>query len=137
MAKIIINKNCFKNLSKGVHTLRVNFKDGYAEGQFEVSDKITFTILDTTFTATAGMTWDDWNKSYNMGAGGNGIIGFGTTAVTTKVYLDSRYKNEWSWNSGGLWSNEDELYDANDVAQHASTVIQNGGVYGRSSDVPT
>lgn len=137
MAKIIINKNYFKNLSKGVHTLRVNFKDGHAEGQFEVNDKITFTILDTTFTATAGMTWDAWNKSYGMGAGGNGIIGFGTTVGTTKVYLDPRYKNEWSWNSGGLWSYEDELYDANDIAQHASTVIQNGGVYGRSSGAPT
>ena len=133
-----INKDYFKNLANGTHTLKVNFKDGHAEGQFEVKNKITFTILDTTFTATAGMTWNDWNLSYGTGAGGNGIIGFGATVGTTKkVYLDPRYKNEWSWNSGGLWSYEDELYDANDVAQHTSTVIQNGGVYGRSSDAPT
>lgn len=132
-----INKDYFKNLANGAHTLKVNFKDGHAEGQFEVKNKITFTILDTTFTATTGMTWSDWNQSYGISAGGNGIIGFGNTVGTTTVYLDPRYKNEWSWNSGGLWSYEDELYDANDVAQYASTVIQNGAVYGRSSGAPT
>lgn len=136
MAKVIINRSCFKNLSNGMHTLRVNFKDGHAECQFEVKDKITFTILDTTFTATAGMTWQDWSTSYGMGVSGNYIIGFGATPGVTNVYLDPRYKDEWSWNSDGLWSGVDELYDANDVAQYATTVIQSGGVYGRSSDVP-
>ena len=48
-----IHKNYFKNLSKGQHTLKVNFKGGYAEGTFMVDNSISFTIVDTVFTATA------------------------------------------------------------------------------------
>jgi hypothetical protein len=77
MAKIIINKDYFKNLPKGTHTLRANFKDGYAEGQFEVNDKITFYIGEDDmipFTATAGQNWSQWMSSFNIGGYGNFIL---------------------------------------------------------------
>ena len=138
MAKIIINKNYFKNLSKGMHTLRVNFKDGHAEGPFEVNDKITFSILGKTFTATAGMTWRDWILSYGQGASTNSVVILQAVSsiYDPKVYID--YRHDTSWDIGcGVMAAEDELFNELDVPQYGSTVIAAGANYGRSSDVPT
>lgn len=132
MAKIVIDKNYFKTLNKGTHTVRVNFKDGHAQGTFEVTDQITFTILDTTFTATRGMTWTDWLESYAQ-ASGNGIVWVSNSA---QLYLDPRYKPSWSEMSNNPGAFEDLLYDSNDVQQTLKSVIVNGMVYGRSSDCP-
>ena len=91
MAKIIINKDYFKNLSKGNHTIKVKFKDGYAEGTFKVDDKITFYIneeLQAPFTATSGQTWADWIKSFDVGVSGNGIVWVGFD--NTSIYIDPR-----------------------------------------------
>lgn len=136
MAKIVIDKNYFTNLPKGTHNLKVHFNDGYAEGQFTVTDKISFTILDVPFTASAGMTWNDWILSYAVSASGNGIVMYGTEVGNPKLYIDPRYANEWSWNSGGLFSDEDELFDSADTPQTGNLVIVNGMSYGRSSDAP-
>lgn len=91
MAKIIIDKDYFKNLSKGTHTLRANFKDGYAEGEFTVNDKITFYIHQEEqfpFTATAGMTFGEWIQSFGIGTSGNNIIWVGFDNKT--LYIDPR-----------------------------------------------
>jgi hypothetical protein len=69
MAKIIINKNYFKTLSNGTHNLKVNFKDGYAQGTFEVKNAISFTIEDLPCTATEGMSWYDWFYSSDTVSG--------------------------------------------------------------------
>jgi hypothetical protein len=128
-----INKDYFKNLATGEHSLKVHFKDGYAEGTFEVKNKITFTILDTVFTATASMTWADWIKSFSIGASGNGII---WVSPAEQLYIDTKYDS--NWNQGlPLGSEEDALYDINDVRQTLNTPIVNGATYGRSSDCPT
>lgn len=127
-----INKKYFENLSKGTHTLKVNFKDGFASGTFEVSDKISFTILDTTFTATKGMTWSDWIISYGQGHSGNNII---WVNHSNELFLDCRDNASWS-QGAPLGSEEDALYDSNDVRQTLATIIVNGAVYGRSSDAP-
>lgn len=132
MAKIVIDKNYFTNLPKGTHNLKVHFNDGYAEGQFTVTDKISFTILDVPFTASAGMTWTDWLESYAQ-ASGNGIVWVSNSA---QLFLDPRYKPSWSEMSNNPGAYEDLLYDSNDVQQTLSSVIVNGMVYGRSSDCP-
>lgn len=135
--QIIINKNYFKNLSKGTHAIKVHFKNGYAQDTFTVSEAITFTILGDTFTATAGMTWDDWIKTGGSSTG-NGKVTYGMNAIGNPiVYIDPRYKNDWAMSSGGLFSAEDELFNSSDVLQYASTAIVNGMAYGRSSNAPT
>lgn len=92
MAKIIINKEYFKNLDKGTHTVRVNFADGYAEGQFEVDDKIYFYISDSDqvqFTATKGQTWAEWIQSFSgSNTSGNGII---WVSAENELYIDPLY----------------------------------------------
>lgn len=134
MAKIIINKDYFKNLSKGTHTLKVKFKDGYTEGSFEVDNKITFTIMGESFTATAGQTWGEWILSFNSGVSGNGILWVSPTA--NGLFLDTRVQNTWGQGLA-LGAEEDALYDSNDIRQTLNTTIVNGASYGRSSDAPT
>jgi hypothetical protein len=128
-----INKDYFKNLAAGEHSLKVHFKDGYAEGTFEVKNKITFTILDTAFTATEGMTWDDWLMSFCESHYGNGIV---WVSNERQLYIDTRYEPSWSQGMS-LGVEEDALYDSNDIRQTLSTAIVNGATYGRSSDCPT
>lgn len=133
-----IKKNYFEDLPNGNHTLTVKFNDGHAEGTFEVSDKITFSILGKTFTATAGMTWRDWILSYGQGASTNNVVILQAVSsiYDPKVYID--YRHDASWDIGcGVMAAEDELFDELDVPQYGSTVIAAGANYGRSSDVPT
>ena len=130
-----IDKNYFKNLSVGEHSLKVHFKDGYAEGTFEVGNKISFTILGESFTATAGMTWGDWIKSYGISTSGNGRIWVAPLDQGSGLYIDTRYSSNWSQGSP-LGSEEDALYNASDVRQTLNSVIVNGAAYGRSSDAP-
>lgn len=127
-----IKKNYFEGLPNGNHTLTVKFNDGHAVGTFEVRNKISFTILGTTFTATAGMTWGDWIQSFNIGVSGNNIIWVSTA---NQLYIDTRYDSNWSQGMS-IGAEEDALYDDNDVRQALNTVIVDGGVYGRSSDAP-
>lgn len=128
-----IDKDYFKKLTTGEHTLKINFKDGYAEGNFTVGNKITFTILGTEFTATDGMTWGDWIESYGIGTSGNYILW--VKPITNTLYIDHRYHA--SWDQGlGLGAEEDLFYDSNDVPQTLNTPIINKGSYGRSSGAP-
>ena len=127
-----INKNYFKNLANGEHKLKVCFKDGHVEGAFEVKDKISFSILETTFTATEGMTWGDWIKSFGVGASGNDII---WVSIAEQLYIDIRYDSNWD-QGYPIGSEEDALYDSNDVRQTLDTPIVNGAAYGRSTDAP-
>lgn len=130
-----IKKEAFKDLPVGTHSLKVNFNDGHATGTFEVGNKISFTIIDTVFTATAGQTWGDWIASFNIGTSGNNIIWVSQNAQGCQLYLDCR--NYPNWSQGvSLGSEEDALYDSNDVRQTLSTEIINGAIYGRSSDAP-
>lgn len=129
-----LNKNCFKGLENGIHTLKVCFKDGHAESNFEVKDKISFTIIDTVFTATKDMTWADWIMSYNIGASGNNILWINPT--TKGLYLDCRDYSNWSQGLP-LGDSGDEFYDSNDVRQTLDTPIVNGALYGRASNAPT
>ena len=135
MAKIIINKDYFKNFASGIYSLKIKFNDGHAEGTFEVKNKISFTIIDTVFTATTGMTWGDWIASFNLGTSGNHIIWVSPISQGAQLYLDCKdYPN---WNQGvPLGSEEDALYDSNDVRQTLTTKIVDGAIYGRSSDAP-
>jgi hypothetical protein len=128
-----INKDYFKNLANGKYSLKVRFSDGHAEGTFEVKNKISFTILGITFTATAGMTWADWIKSFAIGASGNGIIWI---SLANQLYIDTRYNSNWSLGAS-IGSEEDALYDSNDVRQTLNTPIINGASYGRSSNAPS
>ena len=134
MAKIIINKEQFKDLDNGLHTLRVNFTDGYSEGQFTVNDKITFYIhseLQIPFTATKGMTWEDWIKSYGIGVSGNNILWVGFDNKT--LYIDPRgtefigtpYQGNQLGSSSLLFVNSDTLEQ-----ESLSSVIIPGGIYG-------
>ena len=127
-----INKDYFKNLANGDHSLKVRFKDGHAEGTFEVKNKISFSILGTTFTATAGMTWGDWIMSFCIGASGNNIV---WVSPANQLYIDTRYDPNWSQGLS-IGAEEDALYDSNDVRQTLNTPIVNGADYGRSSDAP-
>jgi hypothetical protein len=132
-----LNKNCFEGLENGTHTLKVRFKDGHAESNFEVKDKISFTIIDTVFTATADMTWGDWITSYNIGTSGNNILW--VNPENQGLYLNCSNYPTWSqYNQGALLGDEiDAFYDSNDVRQTLNTPIVNGALYGRSSDSPT
>lgn len=130
-----IDKNYFKGLPNGNHTLKVKFNDGHAEGTFQVKNKISFTIIDTIFTATAGMTWGDWIKSFNLGTSGNNIIWVDWVEHGSGLYLDCRDYPNWSQGQP-LGSAEDELYDSSDVRQTINTTIVDGMTYGRSSDAP-
>ena len=132
---IKINKDYFKKLSLGVHSIRVNFTDGYAEGTFEVGNKISFTIIDTVFTATEGMTWGDWIASYGEGTSGNGILWVSPIDRGSELYLDCRDHNQW-YNGFSLGADEDAFFDSNDIRQTLVTPIVNGMTYGRSSDAP-
>jgi hypothetical protein len=61
--KLIIDKEYFKNLSNGTHTIKAKFVNGAATASFEKNDKITFYIHMTEqlpFTATYGQTWSEW-----------------------------------------------------------------------------
>lgn len=127
-----IKKEAFKDLPAGTHSLKVNFNDGHATGTFEVGTKISFTIIDTVFTATADMTWADWIRSFGIGVSGNNII---WVSPQNELYLDCRDFPNWS-QGVSLGSAEDELYDSNDVRQTLNTKIVNGMTYGRSSDAP-
>lgn len=130
-----IKKEAFKDLPVGTHSLKVNFNDGHAVGTFEVGNKISFTIIDTIFTATAGQTWGDWIASFNFGTSGNNIIWVSPNNQGNQLYLDCR--NYPNWDQGeSLGSEIDALYDSNDVRQTLNTEIVNGAVYGRSSDAP-
>lgn len=127
-----INKDYFKNLANGEHSLKVRFKDGHAEGTFEVKNKISFSILGTAFTATAGMTWGDWIKSFGIGVSGNNIV---WVSPDNQLYIDTRYDSNWSQGLS-IGAEEDALYDSSDVRQTLNTQIVNGAAYGRSSDAP-
>jgi hypothetical protein len=137
MAKIIINKDYFKNLSKGTHTLRANFKDGYAEGQFEVGDKITFYIIDTQCTATAGMTWMDWFTSSDTVSGNNYVVVDNTS--DRKLYLNHRSGAlDYRLNALGCIKEKDS-YNFRELALHKKDddyqqtlldVIEDGATYG-------
>lgn len=127
-----INKDYFKNLANGEHSLKVRFKDGHAEGTFEVKNKISFSILGTTFTATAGMTWADWIMSFGIGVSGNNIV---WVSPDNQLYIDTRYDSNWSQGLS-IGAEEDALYDSSDVRQTLNTQIVNGAAYGRSSDAP-
>jgi hypothetical protein len=128
-----INKNAFNNLSNGTYPIKVKFIDGYAEGDVEVKNKITFTILGKTFMATEGMTWGQWILSYNQGVSGNGIV---WVSVSNDLYIDCRHDSNWSQGSP-LGAPEDELYNSADVRQTLNTPIVAGMSYGRSSGAPT
>lgn len=132
MAKIIIDKDYFKNLSKGTHTLRVNFKDGYAEGQFEVDNKITFYILDETFTATKDMSWSEWITSYGVGVTGNGIV---WVSDNRALYIDPRHKASWSYGYG-VGNISELLFDTDANQQQLASIIVDGMQYGRDPRVP-
>lgn len=128
-----IKKDCFKNLDNGIHNLKLHFKDGYADSEFEVKNKISFIIMDTAFTATEGMTWGDWIMSYNIGTSGNNILW--VAPYTNDLYLDCRDFPTWSQGLP-IGSAEDEFFDSKDVRQTLNTPIVNGGVYGRASNAP-
>lgn len=132
MAKIIINKDYFKNLPKGTHTLRANFKDGYAEGQFTVDDKITFYIHmeeQFPFTATRGQTWSDWILSFaGANTSGNGIL---YVSADQKLYVDP-LNNTMSDYYGSYGTADASLKFINDSweEQTLGSVIVPNGVYG-------
>lgn len=86
-----VDKKCFQNLAKGEHNIKIGFTDGEAEGSFRVEDSITFYIHSDEqipFTATNGMTWGDWIKSFGAGSSGNYIIWVGFDNNT--LYIDPR-----------------------------------------------
>jgi hypothetical protein len=126
-----IDKNCFKDLSKGTHTLKVNFKDGHAEGTFEVDDKITFYIggeLQVPFTATKGQTWADWIASYGMGVTGNNIAWVGFDNRT--IFIDPRTNYFDGYYSGYSLGNQSlALQDSDYNGQTISSVIKANEVY--------
>jgi hypothetical protein len=128
-----INKNYFKNLANGEHNLKVYFKDGHAEGTFEVKNKISFSILGTTFTATEGMTWVDWIISCGVSNVDNSIV----SIVNNKIHLYPNYKPEWNNSSAPNVSDiENALYQNGETLQYANSIIVNGGVYGREDGAP-
>jgi hypothetical protein len=127
-----IKKDAFKNLSNGVHTIKASFTDGYGESQVEVKDKITFTILGETFTATVGMTWAEWMQSYGIGGWGNYILWLNDNK---ELFIDHRYSTNWD-TGVSLGSSENAFFDSNDVRQTLNDVIRDGGVYGRHSGAP-
>lgn len=129
---IKIDKNYFKNMSSGDYNIKVNFRDGHASGTIKVGNKISFTIMGETFTATAGMTWADWITSFNIGTSGNGIV---WVSPSNQLFLDCRYSGNWD-QGNPLGAEEDALYDNNDVRQALNTKIISNGSYGRSSDAP-
>ena len=127
-----IDKDYFKNFANGEHKLKVCFKDGHVEGTFEVKNKISFSILGTTFTATEGMTWGEWIASFGVGMSGNDIVWVSTTE---QLYIDTRYDS--NWNQGfPIGSEEEALYDSDDVRQTLYTPIIAGASYGRASNAP-
>ena len=82
-----IDKKYFENLAIGEHTLKVNFKDGFAEGTFEVKDKITFSILGVPCEATVGMSWYDWFCSSGSTSGNSYIM---TAPSDNKLYINHK-----------------------------------------------
>ena len=128
-----IKKECFKDLDLGIHNIKLRFNDGYAEGTFEVKDKITFTIFGTTFSATEDMTWGDWIVSYGIGAGSNGIVAVVQHQSKHQIHF---YPDYQGWGSGKVTDIENALYKDGEVLQYLDSVIVNGGVYGREEGAP-
>lgn len=127
-----IKKEAFENLSNGVHTIKASFVDGYGESQVEVKDKISFTIMNEVFTATAGMTWAEWMQSYGFGGWGNYILWLNENK---ELFLDHRHNSSWNLETT-LGSAENAFFDSNDVRQTLNDVIRDGGVYGKESGAP-
>lgn len=134
--KIIINKDYFKNLSKGTHNIKVNLRDGYAEGEFRVDDKITFYIHQEEqfpFTATAGMTFGEWIQSFGIGTSGNNIIWVGFDNKT--LYIDPRsdaFGDYSPYASESLGSSSLLFMDSDYNNVSLSDKIVAGAVYGCS-----
>lgn len=130
--KIIIDKDYFKNLSKGTHNIKVNMRDGYAEGQFTVDDKITFYIHmeeQFPFTATKGQTWADWILSFaGANTSGNGIL---YVSADQKLYVDP-LNNAMSDYYGSYGTADASLKFINDSweEQTLNSVIVPNGIYG-------
>lgn len=130
--KIIIDKEYFKSLSKGTHTLKAKFKDGHAEGQFTVDDKITFYIHmeeQFPFTATRGQTWSDWMQSFaDCSTSGNGIL---YVSADKKLYVDP-LNNTMSDYYGWYSTCDASLKFINDSweEQTLDSVIVPNGIYG-------
>lgn len=130
---IKINKDCFKNLSKGTHNIKINMRDGYAEGQFTVDDKITFYIgedLQLPFTATKGQNWADWILSYGFGVTGNNIAWVGFDNRT--IYIDPRGTEHFGsyYSHYNLGDSSLALYDSSyTVPQYINSEIQAGMTY--------
>lgn len=133
---IKINKDYFKNLSKGTHNIKVNLRDGYAEGEFRVDDKITFYIHQEEqfpFTATAGMTFGEWIQSFGIGTSGNNIIWVGFDNKT--LYIDPRsdaFGDYSPYASESLGSSSLLFMDSDYNNVSLSDKIVAGAVYGCS-----
>ena len=130
--KIVVNKEYFKNLPEGVHELKANFKDGFAEGVFEVKNKIMFYLHmeeQYPFTATKGQTWSEWMQSFpDWNTSGNGIL---YVDADLNLYIDPlnpnmpMYYQQYETGDSGLI-----LVDDNWEPQTLSSVITPNGIYG-------
>jgi hypothetical protein len=110
---IQIDKSAFRNLPNGKHSLKLNFNDGYSMGEFEIKNKISFTIMGETFTATEGMTWADWIVSCGQGSTGNTFVNIGLDNST--IYIDYLHFTALSGVGTSFFDNELRLYDSNDM----------------------
>lgn len=140
--RIIIKKDAFKNLATGSYDCKVKFKDGEATGVITVVNKITFTITglnsSATFTASEGMTWTDWIRSYGISHGYNNIVGLVSKGTSIPVYLDSTYtawKNDFP-SSYNIGDDEMLLYEDGRTPQFATTVLKNGASYSLDPNIP-
>lgn len=133
MAKIVINKNCFTYLAKGVHTIKVNFKDGFAEGHFRVDDVITFYVFNVECTATAGMTWGEWFESCGSRSGTSVAQRNYTDYSDSKIYVNWNHPDSQFSMGSQSFNYAEYLNNPSGVTQELDTVIVNGMRYSRAT----
>lgn len=133
MAKVILNKKCFTNLAKGIHNIKVNFKDGFAAGHFQVNDVITFYVFNVECTATAGMTWVEWFESCGSRSGTSVAQRNHTDYSDNKIYVNWNHPDSQFSMGSHHFDSSEYLNNSSGVTQELDTVIVNGMRYSRAS----
>jgi hypothetical protein len=136
--KIGIKRSVLAALPRGQHSVKVMFREGYAESSLEIKEAITFNLLGVPCTATKGMTWSDWLVASGVSTSANNFIMLGL-GENPGVYFNSSYP-EYDLPSAGSGADymheEYRIYSPNGLAVSALDVIIDKANYAREENAP-
>ena len=102
-AYFALKKSVLDTFAHGMHTLKVVFDDGYAEGEFEYIRSFYFTVMNNSEYAVTGSTFDDWLWQTIIDYDTNGIVW--KVNGDDKIYVD---KNHTKYLKGVTWGTKIE-----------------------------